>query len=163
MVRDTLLLSTSQSGTADTSNGVTNRTNGSFVPNKQNSAPQNVTLSELALLSAKGLRHDASGPRSALGTVQSSLDEIVTRCFKGWAQAALSPPLKSFRTKLRETIEVSSTVSDIEWRRMNGLIDKDDDDLLKEIYDPTTFNDGLAMVFRPFGRTSFPLARPHQS
>ena len=143
MVRDTLLLSTSQSGTADTSNGVANRTNGSFVPNKQNSAPQNVTLSELALLSAKGLRHDASGPRSALGTVQSSLDEIVTRCFKGWAQAALSPPLKSFRTKLRETIEVSSTVSDIEWRRMNGLIDKDDDDLLKEIHDPTTFNDGL--------------------
>jgi len=143
MVRDTLLLSTTQSAAGDAANGVTNRTNGSFVPNKQSSAPQNVTLSELSLLSAKGLRHDASGPQSALGTVQSSLDEIVTRCFKVWAQAALSPPLKSFRTKLRETIEVSSTVSDFEWRRMNGLIDKDDDDLLKEIHDPTTFNDGL--------------------
>jgi len=144
MVRDTLLLSTSQSGAGDTTNGVTNRTNGSFTQNKQSSAPQNVTLSELALLSAKGLRHDATGPQSALGTVQSSLDEIVTRCFRGWAQAALSPPLKSFKTKLRETIEVSSTVSDIEWRRMNGLIEKDDDDLLKEIHDQTTSNEGLA-------------------
>eukprot|EP00985_Skeletonema_marinoi_P026224 scaffold20166_cov110-Skeletonema_marinoi.AAC.2 len=143
MVRDTLLLSTSQSGAGDTASGVTNRTNGSFAPNKHSSAPQNVTLAELALLSAKGLRHDASGPQSALGTVQSSLDEIVTRCFKGWAQAALSPPLKSFRTKLRETIEVASTVSDIEWRRMNGLIEKDDDDVLKEIHDPATINDDL--------------------
>mmetsp|Transcript_13646 Transcript_13646/g.27743 ORF Transcript_13646/g.27743 Transcript_13646/m.27743 type:complete len:1112 (-) Transcript_13646:31-3366(-) len=143
MVRDTLLLSTSQSGAGDTASGVTNRTNGSFAPNKHSSAPQNVTLAELALLSAKGLRHDASGPQSALGTVQSSLDEIVTRCFKGWAQAALSSPLKSFRTKLRETIEVASTVSDIEWRRMNGLIEKDDDDVLKEIHDPATINDDL--------------------
>ena len=143
MVRDTLLLSTSQRGAGDTASGVTNRTNGSFASNNNSSAPQNVTLSELALLSAKGLRHDASGPQSALGTVQSSLDEIVTRCFKGWARAALSPPLKSFRTKLRETIEVSSTVSDIESRRMNGLIEKEDDDLLKEIHDRTLINDGL--------------------
>eukprot|EP00574_Skeletonema_japonicum_P004726 CAMPEP_0201724658 /NCGR_PEP_ID=MMETSP0593-20130828/8345_1 /ASSEMBLY_ACC=CAM_ASM_000672 /TAXON_ID=267983 /ORGANISM="Skeletonema japonicum, Strain CCMP2506" /LENGTH=1117 /DNA_ID=CAMNT_0048215959 /DNA_START=28 /DNA_END=3381 /DNA_ORIENTATION=+ len=143
MVRDTLLLSTSQSGAGDTTNGVTNRTNGSFAQNKQSSAPQNVTLSELALLSAKGLRHDATGPQSALGTVQSSLDEIVSRCFKGWAKAALSPPLKSFRTKLQETIEVSSAASDIEWRRMNGLIEKDDDDLLKEIHDPATVNEEL--------------------
>jgi len=142
MVRDTLLLSTSQSGAGDTASDVT-KTNGSFAPNKHSSAPQNVTLSELALLSAKGLRHDASGPQSALGTVQSSLDEIVTRCFKGWARAALSPPLKSFRTKLRESVEVSSTVSDIEWRRLNGLIEKEDDDLLKEIHDSTTINDGL--------------------
>ena len=97
MVRDTLLLSTSQRGAGDTASGVTNRTNGSFASNNNSSAPQNVTLSELALLSAKGLRHDASGPQSALGTVQSSLDEIVTRCFKGWARAALSPPLKSVR------------------------------------------------------------------
>jgi len=146
MVRDTLLLSTSQSGAGDTASDVSNRTNGSFAPSKHNSAPQNVTLSELALLSAKGLRHDASGPKSALGTVQSSLDEIVTRCFNGWARAALSPPLKSFRTKLRETVEVSSTVSDIEWRRINGLIEKEDDDLLKAINDSTTINVGLTQM-----------------
>lgn len=143
MVRDTLLLSTSPSGATDVSTGVTNGTNGPFAPNQHNAAPQNVTLSELALLSAKGLRHDESGLKSALGTVQSSLDEIVTRCFRGWAQAALSSPLKSFRTKLRETIEVSSTVSDIEFRRMNGLIEKEDDELLKQIHDPSTNIDRL--------------------
>ena len=143
MVRDTLLLSTSQNGATDTAGVITNNTSGSFNANKNGSTPQNVTLSELALLSAKGLRHDASGPQSALGTVQSSLDEIVTKCFKGWAQAALSSPLKSFRTKLRETIEVSSTVSDIEWRRLNRLIEREDDYLLKQIHDPVINNDQL--------------------
>lgn len=128
MVRDTLLLA--HSSASDASSGVTG---GSFAPNAQKSAPQSVTLSELALLSARGLRHDASGPESALGTVQSSLDDIVNRCFREWARAALRLPLSSFATTLREQIGVASTVSDLEWKRLSGLIDKEDDVLLKEI------------------------------
>jgi len=134
MVRDTLLLSSSSIGDAPPSGGVV--ANGpSFAPNGTHQAtPQNVTLSELALLSARGLRHDAAGPESALGTIQSSLDNIVHKCFREWARAALSPPLHSFATTLRERIGVAARVSDMEWRRLNGLIgSKDDDVLLKEI------------------------------
>ena len=148
MVRDTLLLtashhsssshSSSGGGMADgsTSGGVASNGSGSYASSSNihtKSTPQNVTLSELALLSARGLRHAPSGQESALGTVQSSLDDIVNRCFKDWARAALSPPLNSFTTTLRESIGVASTVSEIEWRRLHGLIEKDDDALLKEV------------------------------
>jgi len=125
MVRDTLLLSHSSAGEPSSSR------EGGFGPNA--GALRNVTLSELALLSARGLRHDAVGRESALGTVQSSLDDIVHRCFREWARAALSPPLRSFTTTLKERIGVASTVSDMEWKRLNGLIEKEDDVLLKEI------------------------------
>lgn len=138
MVRDTLLLAHSSApgaagvvGDGISSSGVPN--GGTYASTSNKSTPQNVTLSELALLSARGLRHAASGHESALGTVQSSLDDIVDRCFKDWARAALSPPLKSFATTLRESMGVASTVSDMEWRRLHGLIDKEDDVLLKEI------------------------------
>lgn len=134
MVRDTLLLAHSSAASGEVSGAVANHAGGSFAPNgTSKSAPQNVTLSELALLSARGLRHKASGTESALGTVQSSLDDMVHRCFREWARAALSPPLKSFTTTLKERIDVAATVSDMEWKRMHGLIDKEDDDLLKEI------------------------------
>jgi hypothetical protein len=128
MVRDTLLLVQS-SGVAPMSGGMVPAVNSKKV------APKNVTLSELALLSARGLRHDASGPESALGTVQSSLDEIVRCCFREWARAALSLSLKSFSSTLHNCIGVACTVSDMEWRRLNGLLEKEDDTLLREISD----------------------------
>lgn len=129
VVRDTLLLTNSAM-----SNCTTNHTGASYLSSAHNkSTPQNVTLSELALLSARGLRHDVSGPESALGTVQSSLDVIVNRCFKEWARAALSSPMRSFTKTLQEQMDVAMTVSDLEWRRLNGLLDKEDDVLLKEI------------------------------
>jgi hypothetical protein len=130
VVRDTLLLTNSAM-----SNGTTNHHTGtSYLSNANNkSTPQNVTLSELALLSARGLRHDVSGPESALGTVQSSLDVIVNRCFKEWARAALSTPVRSFTKTLQEQMDVAMTVSDLEWRRLHGLLDKEDDVMLKEI------------------------------
>jgi hypothetical protein len=129
VVRDTLLLTNSA-----ISNGTTNHTGASYLSNAHNkSTPQNVTLSELALLSARGLRHDVSGPESALGTVQSSLDVIVNRCFKEWARSALSSPVRSFTKTLQEQMEVAMTVSDLEWRRLHGLLDKEDDVMLKEI------------------------------
>eukprot|EP00581_Thalassiosira_minuscula_P016963 CAMPEP_0183712928 /NCGR_PEP_ID=MMETSP0737-20130205/7962_1 /TAXON_ID=385413 /ORGANISM="Thalassiosira miniscula, Strain CCMP1093" /LENGTH=1198 /DNA_ID=CAMNT_0025941665 /DNA_START=8 /DNA_END=3601 /DNA_ORIENTATION=+ len=138
MVRDTLLLSHAAAGVDGSGVGDGAAAGGGVggLPSRHGaneSAPRNVTLSELALLSARGLRHDASGPESALGTVQSSLDNIVHRCFKEWARAALSPPLASFTTTLRECIGVASTVSDVEWKRLNGLIEKEDDVLLKQI------------------------------
>ncbi|KAL3792685.1 hypothetical protein HJC23_009413 [Cyclotella cryptica] len=134
MVRDTLLLAQSSASTAVI--GGPPSSSGVSIPvtNSSNkSAPKNVTLSELALLSARGLRHDVSGPESALGTVQSSLDDIVRRCFREWARAALSPSFKSFTNTLHDCIGVACTVSDMEWRRLNGLLDKEDDVLLKEI------------------------------
>jgi hypothetical protein len=131
MVRDTLLLVQSSAVTGAPMSGGVNLPPAS---NKK-SAPKNVTLSELALLSARGLRHDASGPESALGTVQSSLDDIVHCCFKEWARAALSPSLNSFTNTLHDSIGVACTVSDLEWRRLNGLLEKEDDTLLKEISD----------------------------
>ena len=131
MVRDTLLLvQSSGGGVAPMSGGVT-------IPPASNkkSAPKNVTLSELALLSARGLRHDATGRESALGTVQSSLDDIVHCCFREWARASLSLSLTSFTNTLHDSIEVACTVSDMEWRRLNSLLEKEDDTLLKEISD----------------------------
>jgi hypothetical protein len=136
MVRDTLLLahSAASSGLGEVSNGVINHSGASYASTAHNkSTLQNVTLSELALLSARGLRHDASGPQSALGTVQSSLDDIVSRCFEEWARAALSPPLRSFTMTLQERMGLAMTASDMEWKRLNGLIGKDDDVLLKQI------------------------------
>lgn len=127
MVRDTLLLV--QSSGVSGSSGIPHPAS-----NKR-SAPKNVTLSELALLSARGLRHDVSGPESALGTVQSSLDDIVHCCFREWARAALSPSLESFTNTLHDCIGVACTVSDMEWRRLNSLMEKEDDVLLKEISD----------------------------
>ena len=147
MVRDTLLLTASShsgsggvvvGGDGSTTSGgvVSNGSSGTYASSSNmhtKSTPQNVTLSELALLSARGLRHAPSGRESALGTVQSSLDDIVNRCFKDWARAALSPPLDSFTRTLRESMGVASTVSDMEWRRLHGLIEKEDDALLKEV------------------------------
>ncbi|KAL7521579.1 hypothetical protein ACHAWX_006256 [Stephanocyclus meneghinianus] len=133
MVRDTLLLSQSSSVTAGMGGALSSGASIPVANSSKKSAPKNVTLSELALLSARGLRHDASGPESALGTVQSSLDDIVRRCFKEWARAALSPSLKSFTNTLHDRISVACSVSDMEWRRLHSLLDKEDDVLLKEI------------------------------
>jgi hypothetical protein len=146
MVRDTLLLSQSSSAVGTAASGVPSGGN--------KSAPPNVTLSELALLSARGLRHDSSGPESALGTVQTSLDKIVNRCFGEWARAALSPSLKSFTTGLHKQIGVASTVSDVEWRRLNGLIEKEDDILLREIHDTRNDNNNLSEKQTVVGQVS---------
>ena len=139
MVRDTLLLSHPTGGSSgmgeDSTTTMMNNGNASYASSNafNKSTPENVTLSELVLLSARGLRHDASGPESALGTVQSSLDDIVDRCFKEWARAALSPSLKSFTKTMRENMDLASTISEVEWRRLHGLTDKDDDAMLKII------------------------------
>ncbi|KAL9190273.1 hypothetical protein ACHAXT_007484 [Thalassiosira profunda] len=129
MVRDTLLLPHSSDGAADGSAEVAGHSPAGAA------APRDVTLAELALLAARGLRHDPTGPGSALGTVQSSLDDIVARCFRGWARAALEKPLASLATALREGRDTAATASELEWRRLKGLVDEEDDVLLREIGD----------------------------
>jgi len=138
MVRDTLLLSHSPAPGDITATGKSSYSAGGGVSFNtsdgivRHTPAPNVTLSELALLSARGLLHDASGPQSALGTIQSSLDNIVHRCFQKWARAALSPPLMLFSKTLRERIRVATTVSDMEWKQLNGLVEKVDNLLSKD-------------------------------
>jgi hypothetical protein len=122
MVRDTMLLG---SGSDDkTSSNVSAR-----------ATPRNLTLSELALLSARGLRHDVSGSRSSLGTIQRTLDDIVESCFSRWATAALSPYTKSCMSSMAQLMTVSSTTTDEEWKRLHKYSNSTEGDLLQEEID----------------------------
>jgi hypothetical protein len=89
---------------------------------KSNSAsprvPLNVTLSELTLLTARGLRHERAGSESALGTVQKALDDIVRDCLQEWAVSALSTSVKSFDSTLRGFVATASGASELEWQRI---------------------------------------------
>jgi hypothetical protein len=105
MVRQTLLLST--------------RTNDTESDSLESSAmPTNITLDELTLLTARGLRHEKSGPSSALGTIQKAIDSIVAQCFGKWAKAMLAPMEKSFESDVRDMILTASSVPDDEWNRL---------------------------------------------
>jgi hypothetical protein len=81
-------------------------------------APLNVTLSELTLLTARGLRHESSGPESALGTVQKSLDDIVDGCFQEWAVAALETSTKAFASSIQDFLTTASNAGEAEWQRI---------------------------------------------
>lgn len=81
-------------------------------------APVNVTLSELALLTARGLRHDATGPNSALGTVQQALDDIVENCFQEWAKASLRSSVENLTAHVNDFYRVASTSTEEEWQRL---------------------------------------------
>jgi hypothetical protein len=108
MIRETLLLTTKPDESTTTT------------PGGHTTAPSNVTLHELALLSARGLRHENAGPRSALGTIQTSLNDIIDNCFTEWAQVALSASTLSFRSSLHEFLGAVSCSSESEWQRIYG-------------------------------------------
>lgn len=78
-----------------------------------------VTLSELMLLTARGLRH-GTGEYSALGVVQKALDDIVDNCFEKWADAALQPALQSSSRKVTEFWKIASSTNDLEWQALHG-------------------------------------------
>jgi hypothetical protein len=103
IVRETLLLSTDQH----------------HMTNIVSSIPTNVTLIELTLLTARGLRHDGTNA-SALHAVQTSLDFIITECFHRWAKSSLSFSLRTLKEKYDEFVECASTLPDEEWQRMFG-------------------------------------------
>jgi hypothetical protein len=112
MVRETLLLSSKGDESSSTSTGPL-------------AAPSNVTLNELTLLSARGLRHESCGPNSALGTIQTSLDDIVASCFSEWSTAALASSNESLCSGLRAFVMSASSTSEAEWQRLNQPSDVD--------------------------------------
>ena len=87
--------------------------------------PRNVTLSELALLSARGLKHESTGLESALGTVQRSLDCIVQTCFTTWATVVLQPFVSSLQDCTRQWMDTACNIEDQEWRRLHHLLEKE--------------------------------------
>ena len=94
-----------------------------FLSNDSNSSEEkenfDVTLSELMLLTARGLRH-GTGQYSALGIVQRALDSIVKNCFENWADAALRPYLQSFSLKVSEFWKIGESTDDREWHVLHG-------------------------------------------
>jgi hypothetical protein len=98
MVRETLLLPAG--GEKDRSAA------GVGTKNPKAVTPQDVTLNELTLLLARGLRHENSGNGSALGTIQESLDDIITTSFGKWAKEALTP----CTTQLSTNVEIQENV-----------------------------------------------------
>lgn len=78
----------------------------------------NVTLFELMLLSARGIRHSKSGSESALGAVQLSLDGIVSSCIRAWAHSVLDGPAGTLRSGLEDFVAAASSSDEEEWKRM---------------------------------------------
>jgi len=104
MVRETLLLGSKPDEPQSASGGSL-------------AAPSNVTLDELTLLSARGLRHESSGPNSALGTIQSSLDDIISSCFLEWAGVALESSNEAYRSDLNAFLDTACSTDEAEWQR----------------------------------------------
>ena len=109
MVRETLLLPTS---------GEKDRTVATAGTNGKNASPQDVTLNELTLLLARGLRHENLGHHSALGTIQESLDEIIDACFSNWAKDALRPSQNTLSNEIKKSVVIISATSEEEYKRM---------------------------------------------
>ena len=81
-------------------------------------APQDVTLDELTLLLARGLRHETSGRHSALGAIQNSLDRMIESSFQHWAREVLKPYSVSLSNQTKHFVDVACTLSEDEYRRM---------------------------------------------
>lgn len=109
MVRETLLLAAT--GENDWSTQVSGT-------RSRSTTPQDVTLNELTLLLARGLRHESSGHQSALGIIQQSLDQIIASCFDKWAAEALNPHTATFSNHVEEFVQTASTCSETEFRRV---------------------------------------------
>jgi hypothetical protein len=109
MVRETLLLPAS--GEIERSAAVTGT-------NPKAVTPQDVTLNELTLLLARGLRHGKGGNHGALGTIQESLDDIITNCFGKWAKEVLHPHASLLSSNVNTFIEIASSTSEDEYKRM---------------------------------------------
>lgn len=109
MVRETLLLA---------ANGDTDRSMSGANTGLRASTPQDVTLNELTLLLARGLRHESAGRQSALGTIQDSLDRIIATCFDKWAKEALHPYTNTLALHVQDFVKIASTCSEEEYQRV---------------------------------------------
>ena len=112
MVRETLLLPVS-GGDKDTNAASANVDDSGAVV-----MPQDVTLDELTLLLARGLRHDEGGAHSALGAIQNSLDRMLKSSFQNWSQKILQVDSTSFAKQTSRFVEVACTVSEEEFVRL---------------------------------------------
>ena len=117
MVRETLLLPALErdKDTSPTSTDVDD--SGAVI------TPQDVTLDELTLLLARGLRHDKTGKHSALGAIQNSLDRMITSSFENWAREILQMNSKSLSEGIQHFIKVACAVSEEEYRRLYAPIE----------------------------------------
>jgi hypothetical protein len=111
MVRETLLLPAAGRD-KDMSLQLSNTVNPKAV------TPQDVTLDELTLLLARGLRHENSGRHSALGAIQNSLDRMVESSFQNWAKEVLQPHSIFLSKHTKHFIDVACTSSEEEYQRM---------------------------------------------
>lgn len=75
-------------------------------------AAESVTLHELVLLTARGLRHE-KGERSALGTVQAALDAIVDPCLDRWGRKATA-----VTESLNDIVGTAVECTDEEYQRL---------------------------------------------
>ena len=82
-------------------------------------ASQDVTLNELILLLARGLRHEA-GEKSALGCIQGSLDQITSTCFDTWAKEALMPHTETLAVHVQEQVQAASHTTETEYCQTFG-------------------------------------------
>lgn len=111
MVRETLLLAASGEKAVPTTGG--------------SRAPQDVTLNELTLLLARGLRHESSGRQSALGTIQESLNQIIASCFEKWAAEVLHPHANTLSSHVQDFVQTACTCSEAEYQRIySHLVDQ---------------------------------------
>jgi len=116
MIHETLLL---EATTTAASSSTTDQKDGTVTTT---TTPSNallncdVTLRELTLLSARGLRHSAS--QSALGTIQSSLNDIIEACFFKWAKATISS--QTLKKGFQQYLAVTS--DEAEWQRIYSPI-----------------------------------------
>ena len=116
MIRETLLLSSN----GDKDKITITSTGSASASGSAPHTPQDVTLNELVLLSSRGLRHEATGRHSALGTIQNSLDNMIERCFNQWARAGLNPPITTMSSKIEEFVTLASSSSEVEYRRIHN-------------------------------------------
>jgi hypothetical protein len=112
MVRETLLLPASGRDKDTPATSASVGDSGTAI------TPQDVTLDELTLLLARGLRHDESGRHSALGAIQNSLDRMVTSSFQNWAKEMLQAYSTLLSKQTSHFIKVACTVSEEEFQRL---------------------------------------------
>lgn len=84
-------------------------------PSASLESPSNVTLHELTLLTARGLRHDRVG---ALPAVQFALDKIIDESLGRWAKLTMDVSSNVLKENVANFFGTASTVSNDEWVRM---------------------------------------------
>lgn len=138
MLRETMLLSSALDGTEA----------------KVGEASRTLTLMELALLSARGLKHAVNGPESALGTIQRMLNDLVDICFSKWARIAISKPLNDCIEGEQKLIDTASTVTDAEWKRLYLFSASSEEDSYNAIEQEKSKNSAESFNARDVGSVS---------